>query len=299
LKKIASIDIGSNTLRLLIVEKTAKGNLPIFRDREIVRLGRGFSPARLLSPQAMENALRVLSRFKSRADQEGVTQIRAAGTGVLRAAENSAVFLEKIKKETRLAVEILSGLEEAQIMAKGVLSLFPSSDGETVIFDIGGGSTEFVFMINGQVKERMSLALGVVGLTEQFLKSDPPRQKESEFLKRHCRTIIEKILSKNDNIKNLIGTAGTVTTLAAMDKGLTDYDPDQINGTVLFRNQLGLLSREILSLPLDQRVKWPGLESGRADIIGAGILLVLEIMDFFSQESLLVSDAGLLEGLIL
>jgi len=262
-------------------------------------LGRGFFPRRLLSPQVMEKALTVLNRFKNRADQEGVTRIVAAGTGVLRKAENIEVFLERVKKEAGLSVEILSGLEEAQIMAMGVLSQFSANKGKTVIFDMGGGSTEFVFMSNGQIVEQMSLSLGVVGLTEQFLRSDPPRQKETESLKRHGRTILEKILSKNDKIKNLIGTAGTVTTLAAMVKGLSDYDPDQINGTVLFREQLNQLSGEILSLSLDRRVKLAGLEAGRADIIGAGILLVLEIMDHFSRDTLLVSDAGLLEGLIL
>ncbi|MFH0787288.1 MAG: Ppx/GppA phosphatase family protein, partial [Pseudomonadota bacterium] len=298
-EKIASIDIGSNTLRLLIVEKTAQGFQPIFRDREIVRLGRSFFPGRLLAPKAMEKALRVLKRFKDRADREGVTQVRAAGTGVLREAENSEVFLERIAKETRIRVEILSGQEEARLMAKGVLSLFPSGQGETVIFDLGGGSTEFVFMSAGRIVDRMSLSLGVVGLTEQFLRSDPPGPKESESLKRHCRTILKKILPKNDSINNLIGTAGTVTTLAAMVKGLSDYDPDRINGTVLAKDDLIRLSGEIFSLPFDQRAKLPGLEAGRADIIGAGILLVLEIMDHFSQDTLLVSDAGLLEGLIL
>ncbi len=262
-------------------------------------MGRSFFPERLLNPKTMEKALRVLKRFKNRADQEGVTQVRVAGTGVLREAENSEVFLERIAKETCLAVEILSGQEEARLMAKGVLSLFPSSQGETVIFDLGGGSTEFVFMISGRMVERMSLSLGVVGLTEQFLRSDPPGPKESQSLKRHCRTILKKILLKNDKINNLIGTAGTVTTLAAMVKGLSDYDPDQINGTVLAKDGLIRLSGEILSQPFDQRAKLPGLEPGRADIIGAGILLVLEIMDHFSQDTLLVSDAGLLEGLIL
>jgi len=298
-KKIASIDIGSNTLRLLIVKKTAQGFQPIYRDREIVRLGRGFLPERRLLPQPMDKALEVLRRFRERAEAEGVTQIRAAGTGVLRRADNGEVFLKKIKKETGLTIEILSGLEEAEIMAKGVLSQFANLSGETVIFDLGGGSTEFVFLNQGQIMERLSLSLGVVGLTEQFLKIDPPGEKDLESLRKHCRIILKKILSKNGKIKNLIGTAGTVTTLAAMVKKISDYDPDLINGTVLFRNRLKQLSAEILSLPLPQRQKLPGLEPGRADIIGAGILLVLEIMAYFSQDTLLVSDAGLLEGLIL
>lgn len=299
MEKIASIDIGSNTLRLLIVEKKAQGFYTVCRDREIVRLGRNFYPDRLLTSQAMEAALQVLKRFKNRADREGVTDFFAAGTGVLREAGNREFFLERIEEETHLPVRIISGPEEAQLMAKGVLSTFPPENGETVIFDMGGGSTEFVFMKDGRMAERLSLPLGVVALTEFFLKSDPPRLDESQLLKGHCRNILKKNLTKNDTINNLIGTAGTVTTLAAMAKKLFVYDPDRINGTVLTKDRLRQLSEEILALPFDQRAKLPGLERGRADIIVAGLLAVLEILDHFSQETLLVSDAGLLEGMIL
>lgn len=262
-------------------------------------MGRNFYPDRLLTSQAMEAALQVLKRFKNRADREGVTNFFAAGTGVLREAGNREFFLERIEEETHLPVRIISGPEEAQLMAKGVLSTFPPENGETVIFDMGGGSTEFVFMKDGRMAERLSLPLGVVALTEFFLKSDPPRLDESQLLKGHCRNILKKNLTKNDKINNLIGTAGTVTTLAAMAKKLFVYDPDRINGTVLTKDRLRQLSEEILALPFDQRAKLPGLERGRADIIVAGLLAVLEILDHFSQETLLVSDAGLLEGMIL
>ncbi len=299
MEKIASIDIGSNTLRLLIAEKSGEKLRVVFRDREIVRLGRNFYPHRVLSAQAVEAAIGVLVRFRKKADQEGVTEILSAGTGVLREAQNIAGFLSRIEKEIRLPVRIISGLEEARIMARGVLSIFPPGTGETVIFDLGGGSTEFVFLRDGQMAERVSLPLGVVTLTESFLRSDPPSPDEVEFLQGHCRNILKKTLPKNDKIKNLIGTAGTATTLAAMVKKLFRYDPDQINGTVLKQARLRRLSDEIIAMPLDMRAKLAGLEPGRADIIVAGILVVLEILDHFSQENLLVSDAGLLEGMIL
>ncbi len=298
LKKIASIDIGSNTLRLLIAWESGVGFHPLYREREIVRLGRNFYQHRLLSSQAMEDAVTVLKRFKNKVDAEGVTEILAVGTGVLREAENISFFLKRIEEETRLPVRIISGIEEARIMAQGVLSVFPSRTGETIIFDAGGGSTEFVFMDDGQLTERFSLPLGAVLLTEQFLRSDPPSQKEIQSLKGHCRNILKKNLKKNDNINALIGTAGTVITLTAMMTKLETYDPDRINGTVLTRQGLKVLSEDILPLSIDQRVKLIGLEPGRADIIIAGLLLVLEIMDHFSREALLVSDAGLLEGLI-
>ena len=299
MEKIASIDIGSNTLRLLLAEKTGEKFRALFRDREIVRLGRNFYPDRLLSAQAIKAALMVLKRFKVRAEHEGVAQFRVVGTGVLREAENALFFIDQVTRETGVLVNIIHGLEEARIMAKGVLSIFPSTYGKTVIFDLGGGSTEFVFMNDGKMDERISLPLGVVGLTEKFLISNPPRSNELESLRVHCQNILKKNLAKNDRINNIIGTAGTVTTLAAIAKNLIVYDPDQINGTVLTKETLVELSNKILSLSFDQRAELKGLEPERADIIGAGILLVLEIMIYFSQTVLLVSDAGLLEGLIL
>jgi len=299
LGKIASIDIGSNTLRFLIAEKRGEGFRLVFRDREIVRLGGNFYPHRLLSAQAMEAAVKVLGRFKIRAEQEGVSRIIAAGTGVLREAENISFFLERVDRETGVSVKILKGPEEARIMAKGVFSVFPSTFGKTIIFDVGGGSTEFVVVNDGQIGRRTSLPLGVVGLTERFLRSNPPTKNEADSLKVHCQNILKKNLPKNDKINRLIGTAGTITTLAAMAKNLCDYDPEKINKTVLTKEYLIELSKKILALSFNQRAELTGLETGRADIIAAGILLVLEVMDYFSQESLLVSDAGLLEGLIL
>jgi exopolyphosphatase/guanosine-5'-triphosphate,3'-diphosphate pyrophosphatase len=299
LEKIASIDVGSNTLRFLIAEKTKEGFRPVFRDREIVRLGRNFYPHRLLSPQAMEAAIKVLSRFKIRAEKARAAQIIAVGTGVLREAENISFFLERVEGETGVSVRILKGPEEARIMAKGVLSVFPSIYGKSVIFDVGGGSTEFVVVKDGQIDRRTSLPLGVVELNERFLRSNPPKMNEVDSLKVHCQNILKKNLAKNDRITYIVGTAGTVTTLATMAKKLSDYDPDQINGTVLTKEYLLELSKKILALSFKKRAELTGLEPGRADIIGSGILLVLEIMDYFSQGSLLVSDAGLLEGLIL
>jgi exopolyphosphatase / guanosine-5'-triphosphate,3'-diphosphate pyrophosphatase len=299
LEKIASIDIGSNTLRLLIAEKTAEGIHPVFRDREMVRLGRHFYPGRSLSPPAMNAALKVLKRFKKRSDQEGAARILAVGTGVLREAVNRWIFLDKIEEETQISVRIISGVEEARIMARGVLSVFPSKKRRKVIFDMGGGSTEFVFLENDRMGSLVSLPLGVVALTEKYLCSDPPKDKETDFLRVHGRNILKKYLPKNDKIYSLIGTAGTVTTLAAMAKQLTVYDPDQINGTILTRDRLRALSEEITTLSFTRRSELEGLEPGRADIIVAGVLLVLEITDHFSQKELLVSDAGLLEGIIL
>jgi exopolyphosphatase / guanosine-5'-triphosphate,3'-diphosphate pyrophosphatase len=299
LAKIAAIDIGSNTLRLLIAEKIEQQFQPLFRDREIVRLGRNFYPSRMIPSQSLEKAIKVLKRFKLRSDQEGVGALIAVGTGVLREAENLSVLLDKVTRETGITIRIIPGQEEARLMAQGVLSQFPPAPGKTVIFDIGGGSTEFVFIKDNHQENRISLPLGTVRMTEKYLLNDPPNPGESDALRKYCRNILRKNAPKNDRVNTLIGTAGTVTTLAAIAKNLIDYDPDLISGTALTKDYLSELSKKILAAPLKQRSKWAGLEPKRADIIPAGILLVLEILDHFSQKAILVSDAGLLEGLIL
>jgi exopolyphosphatase / guanosine-5'-triphosphate,3'-diphosphate pyrophosphatase len=299
LETIASIDIGSNTLRLLVAEKTDEGYRPLFRDREIVRLGGNFYPQKVLSDDAMARAAKVLVRFKNLAEMHGAFDIRAVATGVLREAANSIVFLEKIREEANIPVHIISGKEEAALMARGVLSGVKTEPGKALIFDLGGGSTEFVFTRGNQVRELLSLPLGVVILTEKLLLSNPPTLPEQQQVRNQVRNILREKLSRSGIIEVLIGTAGTVTTLAAISENLKEYDPAVINGIRLSRDRLEQLAETLLSLNLEDRRHLTGLEKGRADLICAGILVILEIMDHFSQDCLWVSDSGLLEGIIL
>jgi exopolyphosphatase/guanosine-5'-triphosphate,3'-diphosphate pyrophosphatase len=299
LETIASIDIGSNTLRLLIAEKIDEGYRPVFRDREIVRLGGNFYPQKVLADAAVARAVNVLIRFRELAEKHGVSAIRAVATGVLREAVNNLVFLEKIREEVNISVRIISGEEEAGLMAQGVLSGLNIGPNEALVFDLGGGSTEFVLIQENKVRELLSLPLGVVTLTERFLISDPPSRFEQQQVRDYGRNILREKLSESGNIKVLVGTAGTVTTLAAISENLKEYDPAVINGIRLSRDRLEQLAETLLSLNLEQRRRLTGLEKGRADLICAGILVVLEIMDHFSQDCLLVNDSGLLEGIIL
>lgn len=299
LNKAAAIDIGSNTLRLLIASIEGNQLVPLVRDREIVRLGRNFYPERVLSGEAVDRSLRVLERFRRQTDREAVHILRAAGTGVLREAENIGEFIEAVRQETGLEVTIISGEQEAGLSARGVLSVFPRSNAPTCIFDLGGGSTEFGGLAGDQLETTVSLPLGVVGLTELFLPSDPPEPGEIRRLQAYVLEMLMKNISRPPEPPRVIGTAGTVTTLAAMTQGLTSYDPDQINGSVLDRDDLSRLLSTLGSLPLENRRRLPGLEPGRADIIVAGLVVVLTVMLFFKVDTLLVSDAGLLEGLLL
>lgn len=299
LNKAAAIDIGSHTLRLLIAKIEGNQLVPLVRDREIVRLGRNFYPERVLSAEAVDRSLRVLERFRRLADREAVRTLRVAGTGVLREAENIGEFIAAVRRETGLEVTIISGEQEAGLSARGVLSVFPRADSPTFIFDLGGGSTEFVGLAGDRWEAAVSLPLGVVGLTEIFLPSDPPEAGEINRLQAYVLEMLMKNIPRPPAPPRLIGTAGTVTTLAAMGQGLTSYDPDRINRSVLDRDDLNRLLSTLGSLPLENRRRLPGLEPGRADIIVAGLVVVLTVMLFFKVEELRVSDAGLLEGLVL
>jgi exopolyphosphatase / guanosine-5'-triphosphate,3'-diphosphate pyrophosphatase len=299
LKKVGAIDVGSNTLRLLIAHIEGNRVLPVCRDCEIVRLGRNFFPERVIGSQPLLSALKVLERFQRTGVQEGVVRFRAAGTGVLRESLNALQFLEAVRRTTGIAIEVLSGEEEARLSALGVLSVFHDITEPTCIFDLGGGSVEFIWVQSGKIRETVSLPLGAVGLTEQFLFSDPPMKQEIGRLRKHCLEKLQTIINISESVSCLIGTAGTVTTLTAMAQKLTEYDPSRINGSVLDQNTLDRLLFELTSNPLTTRQKLPGLEPDRADIITAGLVVVLSILDFFDAEMLRVSDAGLLEGLLL
>jgi exopolyphosphatase/guanosine-5'-triphosphate,3'-diphosphate pyrophosphatase len=299
LKKAGAIDVGSNTLRLLIAQIEGNRVLPVCRDREMVRLGRNFFPERVIGRQALESALEVLERFQRMGLREGVARFRAAGTGILRESSNTHYFLEAVQRTTGIAIEILSGEAEARLSALGVLSVFQDITGPTCIFDLGGGSVEFTWVQSGRIRKAVSLPLGAVGLTEQFLLSDPPLEQEIDRLGRHCLETLRERININESVGYLIGTAGTVTTLTAMDKKLTEYDSSRINGSVLDRDTLNRLLFELASIPLATRQALPGLEPERADIITAGLVAVLSILDFFEADTLRVSDAGLLEGLLL
>jgi exopolyphosphatase / guanosine-5'-triphosphate,3'-diphosphate pyrophosphatase len=299
LKKVGAIDVGSNTLRLLIAHIEGNRVLPVCRDREMVRLGRNFFPDRVIGRQPLKSALKVLERFQRTGVQEEVARFRAAGTGVLRESLNALQFLEAVRRSTGISIEILSGEQEARLSALGVLSVFHDITGPTCIFDLGGGSVEFTWVQSGKIGAAVSLPLGAVGLTEQFLFSDPPLKQEIGRLRGHCLEKLRAMINTSESVSCLIGTAGTVTTLTAMAQKLMEYDPSRINGSVLDQDALDRLLFELTSNPLRTRQKLPGLEPGRADIITAGLVVVLSILDFFDADTLRVSDAGLLEGLLL
>jgi len=308
LARLASIDVGSNTTRLLLAQPLPDQTFqPLRVERIITRLGGSFSPGKRLNKTSIERTLEALRSFAELLEGEGVKKVIAAGTGVLRQAKNRSAFVRAVREQTGFSLRILSGQEEAQATLRGVLGSLRDRNTPRLITDVGGGSTEIIWMEGQTLRKTVSLNLGAVGLTEKFLSKDPPSLTEMEALKRFVHSALQRVLRQWEGgglhtqalHPHLVGTAGTATTLGAIDLSLSVYDPRKVNGHRISISKLGRMYRRLSSLPLKERVKLPGLEKGREDLIVAGSSILLNLMEVFKRSALEVIDSGLLEGVLL
>ncbi|MHB8484073.1 MAG: Ppx/GppA phosphatase family protein [Nitrospiria bacterium] len=302
---LAGIDIGTNTLRLLVVEYRRPKWKELFSDRQVTRLGEGFLKNKTLIPPAIERTLSALKSFQRSLQRFSCDQILVVATSAVREAENQKSFVDLIKEEVGLEVQIISGEEEARLTYLGIRSAVPFSDDYQMMVDIGGGSTEWILGRRQILLSKRSSPLGAVFLTEKYLLSDPPSSSELIQMKKKVRESLVEIketfkeaLEKNPPI-TWIGTAGTVTTLAAMAQGLEEYSFEKVNRFVLTQEAVSGLYQTLISKTKDARKKIKGLEPGREDIIVAGAFIVLEMMLYFNFNRMVVSDYGLREGILL
>lgn len=284
--RVATIDIGSNSTRLLVADVDATGVVPHLTGLRTTRLGQGIGGG-ILVTAAMERTISAVSDFIGQAHRAGAREIVLAATSAVRDAANQDEFVSALLKATGQQLLVLSGHEEARLVYLGVtFGLGHVQD--AVVVDIGGGSTEFIWRRGGQTRYA-SVQAGAVRMTEGGYGRGQVLQEMGETL----RAIRE------DCPGAVIGVGGTVTTLAAMAQGLVHYDPRKIHGFLLYREQVDLLYRRLVNLPEDQRAKLPGLQPQRADIIPAGTWIVSRILHGLDRVVLLVSEADLLYGLAL
>ena len=305
---IASIEIGTNSIRMLIAEKGTSDApfTPVLRKRVITRLGEGFNSNEgcILKPGAIARSITALREFFGIASQFGVSSPFVIATGVVRKAANRDTFITSITEHLGHKVKIISGQEEAELTEKGILSSLDLGSESCVIFDLGGGSTEFI-RTNSKETTYLSVELGVVVLKETFLTTDPPRDEEIWYLDKHiedvCKTRLSSLKESADRNAAFIGTGGTVVTLAAMIHGITEdnFSERNINGLSVKRHDVGLLFETLKGMPAAERLSFPGLESGREDIILPGTLLVMKFMDYFGKDEIIVSYSDLLEGILI
>jgi exopolyphosphatase / guanosine-5'-triphosphate,3'-diphosphate pyrophosphatase len=300
--RIAAIDIGTNSIRSIVIEIDAAGKYKILDDEKVtVRLGEGLNQTGSIAPAAWERALEALSRQKKIIDGYKVRTIEAVATSAVRKALNGPEFIKAIKTEVGLDVEVISGDAEAELAALSAFHNFDLEHVRHLIFDIGGGSLELITALGTHIEETLSLELGAVFLSETFLKSDPVHPDEHQKLRKFIRKALKNSFAAQDRtaMQCLVGSGGTITSIAAMVMAARRERYDSVHGYELLRSEVVHLLAGLLRKTDKERRATPGLNPDRSDIIIAGVTVVDEVMDFFGVNLLRVNERGIREGLIL
>lgn len=300
--RLAGIDIGTLTCRLLIADLSPEGPLREIRsDRRILRLGEGVDQTKQLSGSAMDRVLRCLKEWREMIDASSVDATAAVATSAVRDAVNRDEFLDRVKRETGFEIELISGEEEARRTLLGIRSGLPVGVTDILALDIGGGSTEFILDLPGQAPIVRSIDIGVVRLCERILHHDPPTAGEIQQARDWVRKETEAAVTDMPRPTGLtcVGTAGTITSLAAMAQRLPAYEPVRIHNYMLKLDTIQELEQTLLSRKKSDRVGLPGLEKGREEVIASGAIIISMIMETLGKKECLVSDLGLREGVLI
>jgi exopolyphosphatase / guanosine-5'-triphosphate,3'-diphosphate pyrophosphatase len=297
--RYAAIDVGTNTVLLLVAEETPSGFRTVAERGAITRLGKGVDASRQLLPEGMEKTLATLATFAQEARALGVAGLVVSATSAARDARNGAEFLTAARERVGVEVEVLAGDEEARLSYLAVAQDFAAEAGprELVALDIGGGSTEFIFGTGTAVRFHTSLDIGSVRLTERCVRSDPPSAEDFARLHRELDTALTAVPAPGPEAL-VVGVAGTVTTLYAVAHGIAPYEAARVQGGWLSREALGETRARLASQPLAERRQVPGLQPERADVIIAGAVLLEHALDHLGAKGLRVSDRGLRWGLL-
>lgn len=299
---LAGIDIGTLTCRLLIAELAPSGTLREVRsDRRILRLGQGVDRDRMLRGDAMARVAETLKEWCTLMEGYQVDASIAVATSAVRDAGNREEFVRLIHRQTGLEIQILSGEEEARRTILGIRSGLPAGVSDVLALDIGGGSTEFILDRPGQTPMMRSVDIGVVRLCERLLRHDPPTSEEIHQAREWVRAETVTAVGEMTLPVGLtfVGTAGTITSLAAMAQQLPTYEPARIHNYRLARTVVEELESTLLARTKSERVGLPGLEANREEVIAAGAIILRTVMETVKIPSLLVSDLGLREGVLL
>jgi exopolyphosphatase/guanosine-5'-triphosphate,3'-diphosphate pyrophosphatase len=301
-RRLGFIDIGTNTILCLIADLKSDGGFDVIDDlAEITRLGQGVGREGRISPEGEERSLEVLRRYVTRCRSLNVEEIVAVGTSALRDARNSVAVRARFKAELGFEVRVISGDEEAAYSFVAVQKGLALAGQELLVVDVGGGSTEFIRGNAGGVFQAVSIDVGSVRLTEQFLHSDPVREDEREKM----IGVIEKELArlpdqwlKDGPVLTLVGIAGTFTTLSAVERKLQRYAHAEVHGSRLTLSEVRRQVALFQGKTIEERKAVPGLDPRRADVMLAGAILIERIMTAFHSERVTVSDQGVRYGLL-
>jgi exopolyphosphatase/guanosine-5'-triphosphate,3'-diphosphate pyrophosphatase len=290
--RVAAVDLGTNSTRLLVAD-VVDGRLDeVARRLNITRLGEGVDERRRLLPAPITRVRNVLTYYRREAEQLGAERVLAIATSAVRDAENGEAFLGEVEWSYGFATRLLSGDEEAQLTFRGA-ALGRDLAKETLLLDIGGGSTEFVVGDADGLRFHESLDLGSVRLTERFLHTDPPTSDELDACAHAARELLAERIPDDLRPRTAIGVAGTITSIAALDLGL---DAERVHGHRLSRAGVAAQLERLASLPLAERREVPALDPDRAPVIVAGAVILQEALDRFGLESIEASEHDILDG---
>lgn len=294
----AAVDIGSNSVRLKIARSLGRHLREIYEDREVTRLGESVFQSGFLSPKAMADTVKVLRRFHRVAQKHGTDVVRVVATSALRDARNSQAFIEWVHSATGWRVETISGIEEARLIHLGLVANLRVNAWPALMIDLGGGSCELTISEKGRIRETVSLPLGAVRLTDEFLRHDPPRKSELEsmrkFINREIRRVAHRVHAAGPKV--VVATSGTAAALAAISKSL--YKEPRGPQLAVSRTNLGRLVKILARRSLAERRKLPGLGLRRAEIIIAGAVVFAELMQHCNLRGFRYSELGLRDGLL-
>jgi len=297
---VAAIDCGTNSTRLLVVDGAGR---VLAREMRITRLGEGVDATRKLAPEAMDRTLGVLAEYRRTMERLGVARARLVATSAVRDALNGAELLRAATEVTGVTAELLAGEEEGRLSHAGAVAGLPSAEGEDVVVDIGGGSTELVTYRRGAVAA-VSLDIGCVRLSERYFAHDPPTEAEVAAAEAAIGSALDHAVEAISDLASLppgsrlLGLAGTVSTLAMLDQGLATYDRSRVHHARLTRAAVerwcGILAAE----PAAARARRPGMVEGREDVIVGGALVLRAVMRRLGFDECLVSESDILDGLV-
>ncbi len=295
--RVGVVDLGTNTTRLLVADVEDGRVDELLRRTRITRLGEGVDERRRLLPVPIARVRNCLSEYRRELEGLAAERTLAIATSAVRDAENSAAFLGEIEWSYGFETRLLSGHEEALLTFRGVASAREIGD-RTLIVDLGGGSTELVVGGPDGVEFHDSLDMGSVRMTERFLPSDPPSEQELSACAAAVRSLLAERVPDDvrDSLAIAIGVAGTVTTLAALDLGLDEYDAERVHGHRIPAEGVEAQLRRLASVPLAERRRIPALEPERAPVIVAGAVIVREMLAHFGLPAIEASERDIMDG---
>jgi exopolyphosphatase/guanosine-5'-triphosphate,3'-diphosphate pyrophosphatase len=294
--RVAVVDIGTNSTRLLIGDVDGTAVTQVERRTTVTNMGRGVDHTGLICSDAIDDVCNVIGDYRARYEEMGAECVMAIATSAVRDAVNGHAFIAELRERFGLDARLLTGEEEANLTYLGATSNRPDEEA-TLVFDIGGGSTELIVGSGTRVGFHTSLQAGTIRQSERHLTRDPPDPHELEDLAHEIRTLVDGAVSEpHASPTRAIAVAGTPTSLAAIDQGLEPYDPGRVHGYRLGLQRIQRMLSRLSSLPLAERLRVPGLHPGRAPTIVAGTVILVQVMRAFKMMEIEVSELDILHG---